>query len=194
MKKLLGALATLAGFSIATAEVDLPNQIYDFAVKDIDGKEVKLQKFKGKVLLVVNVASKCGLTPQYEGLEKLYQKYQKKGLVILGFPANDFLWQEPGTDVEIKEFCSAKYGVTFPMFSKIHVKGKDIAPLYQWLLAKAPSHDEIEWNFAKFLLSRDGQVIGRFTPKTKPEDPDLVKSIEAALKPVKAKPSETVGH
>lgn len=157
--------------------------LHDFTVPDIDGKEVKLAKFKGKATLVVNVASKCGLTPQYEGLENLYKQYKDRGLVVLGFPANEFLGQEPGTNAEIKEFCTATYGVTFPMFSKIVVKGEGIHPLYQWLLETGPRKDDIEWNFAKFLVSKDGQVLARFTPQTKPDDPEFIKAIEKALTP-----------
>lgn len=156
--------------------------IYEFKVKDIDGKEVLLNKYKGKVILVVNVASKCGLTPQYKGLEELYQAYKDKGLVILGFPANNFGGQEPGSEKEIKEFCSLKYNVTFPMFSKISVKGDDIAELYRWLIANSDRpNDAIEWNFGKFLLGRDGKVAKRFSPMTGPTSDDVKKAIEAAL-------------
>ncbi len=157
--------------------------LHDFTVPDVDGKEVKFAKFKGKATLVVNVASKCGLTPQYEGLEKLYKQYKDRGLVVLGFPANEFRGQEPGTNAEIKEFCTATYGVTFPMFSKIVVKGEGIHPLYQWLLETGPRKDDIEWNFAKFLVSKDGQVLARFMPQTKPDDPEFIKAIEKALTP-----------
>lgn len=155
--------------------------LYDFILPDIDGKDVKLAKYQGKVALVVNVASKCGLTPQYEGLEKLYKQYKDRGLVVLGFPANEFRQQEPGTNAEIKEFCTATYGVTFPMFSKVVVKGEGIHPLYQWLLDTGPRKDDIEWNFAKFLVGKDGKVLARFTPQTKPDDPEFIKAIEKAL-------------
>lgn len=143
--------------------------LYDFKMKDIDGKDVGLDRFRGKVVLVVNVASKCGLTPHYEGLQKLYEKYEKQGLVILGFPANEFGAQEPGTNAEIKTFCSTRYGVTFPMFSKIVVKGKDRHPLYSWLVESSGNPAEIEWNFAKFLIGKDGKVAERFNPQTTPE-------------------------
>ncbi len=156
--------------------------IYDFVQKDIDGKEVKLDKFSGQVLLVVNVASKCGLTPQYEGLQKLYTDYKDKGLTVLGFPANNFMGQEPGTNEEIKTFCSTKYNVSFPMFSKVSVKGDDIEPLFKWLIANSGRNDEIEWNFAKFLVGKDGKVIARFGPRTKPDDPEIIQAIEKALK------------
>lgn len=155
--------------------------IYDFKVNDIDGKAVSLEKYKGKVLLVVNVASKCGNTPQYKGLQTMYSKYREKGFVILGFPANDFRGQEPGSDAEIKEFCTAEYGVTFPMFSKIPVTGQTRHPLYTWLVENADRHEEVEWNFAKFLVSREGKVIGRFTPKTQPDSEILVQAVEKAL-------------
>jgi glutathione peroxidase len=156
--------------------------IYEFKVKDIDGKEVNLAQFKGKVLLVVNVASKCGLTPQYKGLEELYQEYKDKGLVILGFPANNFGNQEPGSEKEIKEFCSLNYRVTFPMFAKVSVKGDDIADIYRWLIANSDRpKDAVEWNFGKFLIGRDGKVIKRFAPMTGPTNGEIKAAIEAAL-------------
>jgi glutathione peroxidase len=158
--------------------------VLDFKVKDITGTEVSLTQFSGRVLLLVNVASKCGNTPQYKGLEELYERYKGRGLEILGFPANNFLHQEPGTDAEIREFCTLTYGVTFPMFSKISVKGKDIHPLFRFLTGKDtnPGFDgDIGWNFAKFLVGRDGKVIGRFDPKKQPLDPEVVGAIEKAL-------------
>lgn len=155
--------------------------IYKFQVDDIDGKPVRLDKFAGQVLLVVNVASKCGNTPQYEGLEALYRKYRARGFSVLGFPANQFRNQEPGTNADIKAFCTERYGVTFPMFSKIVVTGPEIHPLYSWLVANAPYHDDIEWNFAKFLIDRKGMVCGRFLPKVQPNDPALIQAIERAL-------------
>jgi glutathione peroxidase len=157
------------------------NSIHDFTMNDIAGKPVALKKFKGKVLLVVNVASQCGLTPQYEDLQKLYSTYKSKGFEVLGFPANEFGGQEPGTNAEINSFCSVKYKVTFPMFSKIVVKGEGIHPMYQWLLAHSDRHDDIEWNFAKFLIGKNGEILHRFSPRTKPQDPEVVKAIEAAL-------------
>lgn len=159
-----------------------PNSIYEFTRNDIDGKPVKLEKFKGKVLLVVNVASKCGLTPQYDGLQKLYNSYHAKGFEILGFPANEFGNQEPGTNAEIKEFCKTQHSVTFPMFSKIVVKGDKMDPLYTWLVSNSDRpKEDIEWNFAKFIVGRNGKVLYRFSPKTTPEDPALLKAIDEAI-------------
>ncbi|MCP5102086.1 MAG: glutathione peroxidase [bacterium] len=154
-------------------------------MKDIDGKDVSLGQFKGKVVLIVNVASKCGLTPQYEGLQKIYAKYGEKGFVILGFPANNFKGQEPGNDADIKKFCSVNYGVGFPMFSKISVKGEGIHPLYEFLTGKESNPEfsgEIRWNFDKFLFGRDGKPVARFHPKVKPGAEELIKAVEGALK------------
>jgi glutathione peroxidase len=158
--------------------------IHSFTMRTIEGKESSLAQYKGKVLLVVNVASKCGFTGQYEGLESLYKRFQARGLEILGFPANDFLRQEPGTDAEIKSFCTMTYGVTFPMFSKISVKGSDCHPLYRYLTDKQTNprfEGGISWNFNKFLIDRQGNIIGRFGSRTKPDDKDLVKAVESAL-------------
>jgi len=160
------------------------NSIYDFTLKDIDGREVCLGSYTGKVVMVVNVASRCGFTPQYEGLEKLYQTYKDRGFVILGFPANNFLGQEPGTDAEIKSFCSLKYNVTFPMFSKLSVRGSDKHPLYQYLTEKQSNPEfagDITWNFNKFLIGRDGKIINRLGTRIKPEDKEVIQAIEAAL-------------
>ena len=154
---------------------------YDFKLNSLEGKPMPLRQYKGKVLLVVNVASYCGNTPQYKGLEGLYEKYKAKGFVVLGFPANEFGAQEPGTSKEIREFCEKTYHVKFPMFEKIVVKGEGIHPLYKWLVDNGPRHDDIEWNFAKFLIGRDGKILERFSPRTKPESAELVKSIEKAL-------------
>lgn len=159
--------------------------IYDFEVRDIDGNDVKLEQFKGKVVMIVNVASKCGFTPQYEGLQKIYSQYKDKGFVILGFPANNFLNQEPGTNEEIKQFCSLNYNVTFPMFSKISVKGKDIAPLYKYLTEKDTNPEfsgDISWNFNKFLIDREGNIIARFGSRAKPGSEEVNLAIEKALK------------
>jgi glutathione peroxidase len=150
-------------------------------MKGIDGKPVDLSSYKGKVVLVVNVASRCGYTKQYDGLQKLYDTHKDKGFVILGFPANDFGAQEPGTDAEIAEFCSTKYAVTFPMFSKITVKGDGKAPLYKALTEAADPKGEVGWNFEKFLIGKNGTVIARFKSGVTAEDPRLVKAIEAAL-------------
>ncbi len=158
--------------------------IYDFAMKDIDGKEVKMENYKGKVMLIVNVASKCGFTSQYEGLQKIYLQYKERGLEILGFPANNFLGQEPGTNEEIKQFCSLNYNVTFPMFSKISVKGKDIAPLYKFLTDKETNPEfsgSISWNFNKFLINREGKIVARFGSRAKPESEEVIQAIEKAL-------------
>jgi glutathione peroxidase len=156
----------------------------NFKVKDIDGKEVPLQKYQGQVLLVVNVASYCGNTKQYTNMQAIYEKYGKQGFSVLAFPANDFGKQEPGTEQEIKEFCNTKYKTTFPMFSKVVVKGEGQAPLYQFLTSKEtnPSFGgDVEWNFAKFLLDRKGNVIGRFPAKLDPGSPEVVAAIEKAL-------------
>lgn len=159
--------------------------VYDFKVKDIDGNQVDLAKYKGKVLLIVNVASMCGNTPQYKDIQALYTKYSSKGLVVLGFPANNFMGQEPGSDKEIKSFCTREYAVTFPMFSKISVKGKDIAPLYTYLTQKSENgvvDAPVTWNFQKFLVGKDGRVISSVSPKTSVNDAEVIKAIEAALK------------
>jgi glutathione peroxidase len=159
--------------------------VYDFTVNDIDGKPVKLDTYKGKVVLIVNVASKCGFTPQYEGLQATYAKYKDQGLVILGFPANNFMGQEPGTNEEIKQFCSLKYNVTFPLFTKISVKGEDKHALYKFLTDKTTNPEfggEISWNFNKFLVDRNGKIIARFDSKEKPEGEKITQAIEQALK------------
>ncbi|MDZ7316244.1 MAG: glutathione peroxidase [candidate division KSB1 bacterium] len=149
----------------------------------IDGDTVDLAQYKGKVVMIVNVASKCGNTPQYADLQKLYEKYRDAGFVVLGFPANNFLGQEPGTNQEIKEFCTVNYGVTFPMFAKISVKGKDIHPLYRYLTDKTkhPFGGDIDWNFAKFLVGRDGHLKARFSARTRPTDESVVTAIEREL-------------
>jgi len=161
------------------------SNVHEFTMNSIDGQPVPLAQFTGKVMLIVNVASRCGYTPQYAGLEALYRKYKDKGLVILGFPANNFLWQEPGSNQQIKTFCTTKCHVTFPMFSKISVKGKDKAPLYVFLTDKK-SHPstggEIGWNFTKFLADRNGRVVARFSSSVAPDSPELVAAVEAALK------------
>jgi glutathione peroxidase len=155
--------------------------LYDFTYTDIGGKPAKLEKYRGKPVLVVNVASKCGLTPQYAGLEALYKKHAEDGLVILGFPCNQFGNQEPGSEIEIKEFCSLNYGVTFPLFSKVEVNGDNRTPLYKWLIEKTDGKD-IEWNFAKFLVSKDGQTVQRFSSRTKSDDPAFVEAVEKSLR------------
>ena len=160
------------------------SNIYDFTLNSIDGRPTPLSQFRGRVVLLVNVASRCGFTPQYAGLERLYNKYKDRSFVILGFPANNFLWQEPGTNTEIQTFCSTKYHVTFPMFAKISVKGSDKAPLYQFLTDKKANPStggEIRWNFTKFLADRDGRIIARFGSRVDPESSEIVNAIEAAL-------------
>ena len=172
-------VAQKAGVTAETATSPL-----DFTMKDIDGKDVALSKYKGDVVLIVNVASKCGHTPQYKDLEALFKKYSGRGLRILGFPANNFREQEPGTNEEIKEFCEKNYGVTFDMFSKVSVKGDDTCELYKFLISKEKDvghGGEITWNFTKFLVGRDGKVLDRFEPKVKPDDPAVVHAIEEAL-------------
>jgi glutathione peroxidase len=161
-----------------------PKSVLDFTMKNIDGKDVSLKSYKGKVLLIVNTASKCGYTPQYEGLQKIYDKYKDQGFVILGFPANNFGAQEPGSNEEIKDFCTMKFKVSFPMFAKISVKGEDIHPLYAFLTNKETNPEfggDIPWNFSKFLADRDGNIIARFSPKDAPESEKVVQAVEGAL-------------
>lgn len=173
--------ATVAAHHTAGDHPMNSKTLHSFEVRTIDGKKVSLAQYRGKVVLVVNTASKCGLTPQYEGLETLYEKYRAQGFEILAFPANDFLGQEPGTNEEIQEFCSTRYAVKFPLFSKIAVKGKEQAPLYQWLTKDSGFPGDIEWNFAKFLVGPDGKVVARFHPKTKPLDASVTAAIDSAL-------------
>lgn len=180
------------------------SKLYDIPVKTIDGKDTSLNTYQGKVLLIVNVASKCGLTPQYEALEALYKKYQTQGLEVLGFPANNFMGQEPGSESEIKEFCQTKFNIDFPMFSKVSVVGVDQHPLYQQLIAEKPETQgngddsfakkltelgqapkqpsDVAWNFEKFLVNREGEVVGRFAPNVKPDEAIITEAIEAELK------------
>lgn len=158
--------------------------IHDFTARDIGGTERSLSEFAGKVLLIVNVASKCGFTPQYQGLEALYNRYRARGFEVLGFPSNDFLRQEPGTDAEIQTFCRMTYGVTFPMFSKIVVKGKGIHPLYAFLTDKKTNPrfgGKITWNFNKFLVDRTGAIVGRFDSKDEPLGDKIPRAVEKAL-------------
>jgi glutathione peroxidase len=160
----------------------LANSLYDIKIKDIDGKETSLAAYKGKVLLIVNVASKCGLTPQYKALEASFEKYKDKGFEVLGFPCNQFAGQEPGTNDEIKQFCSSKYNVGFPLFDKIDVNGPNRHPLYVALAGgQSPYPGDIKWNFGKFLIGRDGKIIKRFEPKTTPDSPEVTQAIESAL-------------
>lgn len=180
------AVAYKFGFILNATPTEPPSEksLYDFTMKDIDGQQVKLDAYKGKVVMIVNVASKCGYTPQYEGLEAIYKKYKDQGFVILGFPANNFMGQEPGTEKEIKEFCSTTYGVTFPMFSKISVTGADQHPFYTFLTSKKSNPEfggDISWNFNKFLIDRTGKIVARFGSKDKPEDTAVTAAIEKHL-------------
>jgi glutathione peroxidase len=182
--KLTALLSLVCVLALAAAATAAEKSPLDFKMDSIDGKAVDLSKYKGDVVLIVNVASKCGLTPQYEQLESVYTKYKGQGLTVLGFPANEFLRQEPGTNEEIAQFCASKYNVDFPMFAKIVVKGDGINPLYKFLTSKDTNpgfEGDIKWNFEKFLVGRDGKVIKRFDPKTKPDDPQVIEAIEAEL-------------
>jgi glutathione peroxidase len=182
----LAAAAVLAVSRVAPADDagKKPASVYDFKVQDIDGKDVNLSKYQGKVLLIVNTASQCGNTPQYEGLEAIYQKYKDRGFEVLAFPANEFGHQEPGTNSEIKAFCTSTYHTSFPLFSKIVVKGNGIHPLYQFLTSKETDPKfggDVTWNFAKFLVNRKGEVVARFEPGAKPETKQVTGAIESAL-------------
>jgi glutathione peroxidase-family protein len=176
-------LCTIAatGFGPTDKGSDMPSRLYSFEVKTIDGKERQLSDYNGKVVLIVNVASECGFTPQYKGLQEIYQKYKAKGFVILGFPSNDFGKQEPGTDTQIKQFCESKYNVTFDMFSKIDVKGDHQAPLYKYLTTECEVPHQITWNFNKFLVDRTGKVVGYYPSQVKPTDDTLTTKIEELL-------------
>ena len=180
-RSMMCALAVLLAF---VAPVLAAPSVYDFTLPSIDGEKTSLAEYKGKVILMVNVASRCGYTPQYTGLQALYEKYKDKGFVILGFPANNFGAQEPGTNAEIKSFCSLKYNVTFPMFSKVSVKGDDTTPLYQYLTkdANPAVAGEIKWNFTKFLVGKNGKVVQRFEPAITPESAEMSAAIETLLK------------
>lgn len=159
----------------------MPQSLYDFDVKTVDGRTVSLSQYKGKALLIVNTASQCGYTPQYAGLEALYQAYRAKGFEVLAFPANDFGAQEPGTNEEIKTFCALKYKTTFPLFAKIVVKGAGQAPLYQYLTGLSQRGGEVTWNFNKFLVAPDGRVVAHLPSKVEPQSPELTKQLEAVL-------------
>ena len=175
----------LSGLLFLSTALPAASTIHEFTLNSIDGQPTPLAQFKGKVVLIVNVASKCGFTPQYAGLEALYEKYKNRGFVVLGVPANNFLWQEPGTNEEIKLFCTRKYNVTFPMFEKVSVKGTDKAPLYQFLTDKKANPStggEIGWNFTKFLTDRNGKVIARFGSSVAPGSPELTRALEEALR------------
>ncbi len=176
--------ATLFATALFTTTMLAANNVHEFTLNSIDGHPTPLASYKGKVLLLVNVASKCGYTPQYSALESVYERYRDKGLVVIGIPANNFGSQEPGTNEEIKTFCTRNYNVTFPMMSKVSVKGADKTPLYQFLTdmsANPATGGEIKWNFTKFLVDRDGKVIARFEPKVTPDSPEVTGAIEKAL-------------
>ncbi len=161
------------------------SKLYSFTMNDIDGRPVSLSQYKGKVLFIVNVASECRFTKQYADLQKLYKRYEKRGFVVLGFPANNFGAQEPGTDAQIKQFCTEKFGITFPLFSKTSVAGADINPLYAYLTDRNENPQfggPITWNFTKFLVDRQGRVVGRFYPETPPFDKEIIKAIKEALR------------
>jgi glutathione peroxidase len=180
-KLALALMLSLAGTCFAATA----SPAYNFPMKTIEGKPTSLKQYRGKVLLLVNVASSCGYTPQYKALEAIYKKYKDQGLVIVGIPANNFANQESGTDAEIRTFCTKKYSVTFPMMSKISVKGDDQTPLYHYLTDKSQDprfSGDIKWNFTKFLLDRQGQPIARFEPAVTPDSPQVIAAIEAALK------------
>lgn len=171
-------------FFLAVLSVSAAPSIYDYSLNSIDGKDTRLSTFKGKVVMLVNVASRCGYTPQYSGLESLYEKYRAKGFVIVGIPANNFMSQEPGANSEIQTFCRSKYNVQFPMMAKISVAGSDKAPLYRYLTSKEKNPKtggEIQWNFTKFLVDREGKVVARFEPATEPSDPAVASAIDGAL-------------
>jgi glutathione peroxidase len=175
------ALLTLA-LTAALAATANAAGLYDIPLKDIDGKDTSLKAYEGKVLLIVNVASRCGNTPQYTQLQALHEEFAKHGLTVLGFPCNDFGAQESGSNAEIKEFCSSKYKVTFPMFDKVVVKGADKHPLYEALSGKdSPFPGDVKWNFGKFLVGKDGKILARFEPRTKPDAPEVVDAIKTAL-------------
>ena len=178
MKTLFFVILAMLTMKDASAE---EAKLYHFNVDAIDGKSVPLAGYKGKALLIVNTASRCGFTPQYDGLESLYKTYKDKGLEILGFPANNFMHQEPGSNEEIKKFCSLKYNVTFPMFSKISVKGKDMHPLYRYLTEESGFKGEVSWNFNKFLVSPEGEVVARYGSRVEPQSKELVEKLESVL-------------
>jgi glutathione peroxidase len=177
--KLFAAVLLMAVGMFVHAEDKMPSSVFDVSMDGIDGRPYALSKHKGEVLLIVNVASQCGYTPQYKGLQALYAKYHEKGLTVVGVPANEFGAQEPGTNLEIKAFCSSKYDVTFPVLGKTVVKGEGICPLYKFLTTQKPG--DIKWNFSKFLVDRNGKVLQRYESAVKPDDAKLIEAIESAL-------------
>lgn len=178
----IASLFTVSAPAPAEPGDPVESYVLGHEMRRLDGTPEQLDKYKGKVVLIVNVASKCGLTPQYEALEALYREHKERGLVVLGFPANNFMGQEPGSNEQIAEFCKAKFDVTFPMFEKISVKGKDTHPLYKQLAAQPkPIGGEPKWNFTKFLLDREGRAVARFEPRVKPTNVKMTEKIEALL-------------
>lgn len=178
------ALLSIAFMAYLAPGVQSPN-IYQFTMNSIDGKPVSLKKYEGKVVIIVNTASKCGLTPQYADLEKFYKEYKEQGVVILGFPANNFMKQEPGSNNEIKSFCEKNYGVTFDMFEKIEVKGKDIHPLYDFLTHKDKNgtvDSDVSWNFQKFIINKQGEVVAALSPRTEIYDAEVVALVQKLIK------------
>ena len=156
--------------------------LYDIPLRSLSGQATTLAPFRGKAMLIVNVASECGYTPQYEGLQKLWEKYESRGLVVIGVPSNDFGEQEPGTEAQIKEFCKIRYGVTFPLMAKVHAKGPDIAPLFKTLTQETPGMEgDVKWNFAKFLIDPEGKPVARFGSRTEPMSPELTAAVEKVL-------------
>jgi len=182
VKTIITLTILIALFIVQIVSAETKGSLYNIPLKDIDGKDTSLKAYKGKVLLIVNVASKCGFTPQYTALEAIQKKYQGQGFTVLGFPCNDFGSQEPGTSEEIKQFCSSKYDVTFPLFEKLHVKGAEQHPLYAALTGKdAPFPGDVKWNFGKFVIGKDGTIKKRFDSKAKPDSAEVTAAIEAAL-------------
>jgi glutathione peroxidase len=188
MQKTLILIVVIIGFWSLTIsaekkekKMEQAQKLYSFTMKTIDGKDKPLSDYKGKVLLIVNVASKCGHTPQYKGLEEIYKKYKDRGFMILGFPANNFLHQEPGTNEDIKKFCTLNYGVTFDMFSKISVKGNDQHPLYKYLTEESPATGPVKWNFQKYLVNRNGVIVEKIAPGVEPTELEVLDKIEKLL-------------
>jgi glutathione peroxidase len=180
--KFIAAAIAFTLLSLTFPKTEAAKTIYDFKVTDIQGKEFDLATLKGQKVMIVNTASECGLTPQYEQLEQIYTKYKDKNFTIIGFPANNFMGQEPGSDEEIATFCKSNYGVTFPMMSKISVKGKDIHPLYSYLTQKSQNgleDNEVEWNFQKYLIDTEGKLVKVISPRTKPDDASITEWIES---------------
>ena len=181
MKTIFVAILSFVMLTTTDTNVNKKESIHQFKVKDINGKSFEFSSLKGKKVMIVNTASKCGLTPQYEKLEALYQKYKNNNFIIIGFPANNFMGQEPGSDQEISTFCQKNYGVSFPMMSKISVKGKDMHPVYQFLTQKAKNgleDNDVQWNFQKYLIDEEGHLVKVISPRTQPDDASIIQWIE----------------